>query len=132
MLEVAQLGPAGLDGQIAAPEKPPDTDRLEAGLEHAAIHPTAREIHVHVGQAAQHRQREEPVAPATDVREQKADGRVPLGELAELAGIGGLLPRIVAPAVLPDVLQDGDAAVGGEAADRIQQTDRWRGGWPRA
>ena len=28
LLEVAQLGPAGLDGEIAAPEKPLDPDDL--------------------------------------------------------------------------------------------------------
>ena len=46
---------------------------------------------------------------------------MPGGERAELAGVGGLLARVVATAMLPDVVQHRDAALLGRPADRVEQ-----------
>ena len=46
---------------------------------------------------------------------------MPRGEAPELDRVGRLLPRIVAPPVLPDVVKHGHAPLGGERADRIEQ-----------
>ena len=112
MLQVSELGPAGIDGQITAPEQAFDSDRLEARLEHAAVHSAAGEIHEDIGQVAHGRERVDPVAAAADVGQQEVDLGVPRGQRAELGRVGGLLPRVVPPPVLPDVVQHGHASLG--------------------
>ncbi len=63
----------------------------------------------------------QPVAPAADVGQEEVHAGVSPGKCAELHGIRRLLSRPVAPPVLPDVVEDGHAALGREPADRIEQ-----------
>jgi hypothetical protein len=62
-----------------------------------------------------------PVAASCNVREQEIDPGVARRERAELDGVAGFLAGIVAPAMLPDVVQHRNAAVGGRPTDRVQQ-----------
>ena len=74
----------------------------------------------------------QPVAAAADVGQQEGDRGMARRQLAELARVGRLLARVVAAAVLPDVVQHWHAALGGQPADRIEQRIVGRGGWRRA
>ena len=130
VLEIAELGPAGLDRQVAAPEQPLDADRLEAGLEHAAVHPAAGEVDEDVRQRRARRQRVQPVAAAADVRQEEAHLRMARGQPPELDA------RRTPPA--PDSRRGGAARCGAgsgtprsaaSAADADRAADRRRGGW---
>ena len=63
----------------------------------------------------------QPVAAAADVRQDEPDVRMAAGEGAQLDGIGGLLTRPVAAAMLPDMLQHGHAPLAGELGNRVEQ-----------
>ena len=118
---------------MSAPQSSRSTPTArEAELEHAAIDATAGEIDVDVGDVAHPLERVEPVAAAADVGQDEAGARVTLGELAELVGIGRFLSRVLAAAMLPDVVQQREPELPGEARRRDRAADRWRGGSRRA
>src|SRR5439155_15365519 len=81
-----------------------------------------REIEDHVGRAPPGRgERVLPVPAPPDVRGDEAHVRMALRERAQLEGVRGLLPRPIAPAVLPHVVQHREPALARELADRIEQ-----------
>ena len=63
----------------------------------------------------------QPVAAAADVRQDERHGGMPHRERAELDRVGRFLTLILAPAVLPDVVQDGKTVRRGAVAHRIEE-----------
>ncbi len=63
----------------------------------------------------------QPVPAAADVCQDEGDIGMTSREGAELNGVRRFLPRPVAPAVLPDVLEHGHATLAREHANRIEQ-----------
>ena len=122
VLQVAQLGPAGLDREIAAPEQPLDADRLEARLEHAAVHAAAGEIHEDVGEIAQRRQRVEPVAAAADMGQDEAapSGGAPPARPSSRASDASC-PAYSRRRCCQMWCRIGTPPLGGQPADRVEQ-----------
>src|SRR5437667_322913 len=63
----------------------------------------------------------QPVATAADVSEDEGDVGVTARQRAELDRVGRFLSRPVAAAVLPNVLEDGNAPLQRQGGDRIEQ-----------
>src|SRR5207245_4357069 len=116
--------PSPIHSWIPAPEPPLHPHPFEAAPEHAAVPTAAREIEENVARPPPHPQRGERVLPVPappDVREDEVHVRMTLRERAQLEGVRGLLPRPIAPPVLPHVVQHRESALARELADRIEQ-----------
>src|SRR5207245_4634898 len=102
---------------------PPDAPRFDAALEHAARPTAAREIGENVARPPPPKRGERvlPVPAPPDVREDEVHVRMTLRERAQLEGVRGLLPRPIAPPVLPHVVQHRESALAPELADRLEQ-----------
>src|SRR5712671_301761 len=119
--EIAQLGPAGLHRDVAAPQQAVHPDAGDAGLEHPTVDATPRQVDVHVGNIRSRVQRMQPVPAAADMREDERDIGVTARERAQLSCVGCLLSRPVTAPVLPDVLEHWDAALLRQRGNRIEQ-----------
>src|SRR6185436_12091744 len=104
MLQIAELGPAGIDRQVAPPEESADPYGIETGLEHCPIYPATREIHEDVGEVAHGEQRANLRTAAADVRQNEAHPGMPHGQSPQHDGSRRFLTGYIASAVLPDVM----------------------------
>ena len=110
--QVAQLRPAGVQRDIGPPEEPFHPDRLEAGLQHAAVDPASRQVDEHVRDVPHRVERMKPVTPAADVGQDERDAGWRLRQCRELDRVRGFLSRPVLAPVLPDVMEHGDPVRG--------------------
>ena len=122
VLEVAQLGPAGLDRQVAAPEQPLDA-RRRRGTPRACRRPRRCRRDRPTRSGGSRRSCSEcsqsPPPPMWASRKRTAGWRA--ASRPSSRRVRRLLPGVVPAAVLPDVVQDRDAALGRQPADRVEQ-----------